>query len=689
VGIPDEFLPYAVECLRANIDIAVALEREFSGSDRVYLDTSRGPDGGPELSDDRYGLTGPIIHFQNLLRQLASVDPEAARRQVCSWPSQDEYVFARLRIWAAGIGLLNPDETSAVFLDLSDRVFWGSVHERDLLYALRDRWDDLSRNHRDALERRLLAGAFPWHADVPGGPEEASAYDRLSRMYWLSTQGVKFTFDVDETIRTLRLVAPSWTERAGDEVADSHAPEVFSVSTDSRPDSILETPVSEILRHAEEVGKLDIVERTERNPFRGLAVERPARALGALTTAARLGVAPRWAWAEFLRADTRPSDSLRMVQAIAGRLRSLPPASLRDIAHPVSEWMKTIGDRLYDDARGVLAPLWESMITALRYHELEERHPPPRSWSSAALNGPVGRLFDLLMQDPAKNALKADAGLPAHWKVRLEELLRLPGDMHRHAIVLAGFQITWLYTIDPAWTGRQLLPLVDKTGPDSDALWEGLLWAAHLPSKSLFRILKTGLVARATDARRRHEKTILAGFLLAGWGSQTETHEPLMTDGELREVLIHADDEFRQQLLWQLEQWCSELEGGWRARIIPFFRHVWPKQRALRTPAMSSHLANFVLASGDLMPALVDLILPRLIPVRNSHFWFGSQGETGLSHAARAYPTATLDLLWAVLGEDASVWPYRVDEALELLEQAPETTSDSRLQELRSRIERA
>lgn len=91
---------------------------------------------------------------------------------------------------------------------------------------------------------------------------------------------------------------------------------------------------------------------------------------------------------------------------------------------------------------------------------------------------------------------------------------------------------------------------------------------------------------------------------------------------------------------------------------------------------MSNHLANFALGSGDLMPAVVELILPRLVPVRNTHLRFTSHGRATEDDPARAHPTATLDLMWAVLGEDASSWPYRVDEALDLLAQAPETASD-------------
>jgi hypothetical protein len=252
---------------------------------------------------------------------------------------------------------------------------------------------------------------------------------------------------------------------------------------------------------------------------------------------------------------------------------------------------------------------------------------------------------------------------------------------------MLGPHINWLFAIDPVWTERQLLLHAGDHGPDGDALWDGILWVARRPSRLLYLALKEALLARATKTQRRNESTILAGFLLDGWGSEAATGEGLVTDIELREVLIHSNDEFRQMLLWQLERWCAEPNSFWRKRVASFFEKVWPKQRALRTPAMSSHLANFALASGDLMPTVVELIHPRLVPVRNTPLRFGFTSEATGDHPATAYPAATLDLLWAVLGEDASSWPHGIEKALELLAQAPETASDSRLSELRRRID--
>jgi hypothetical protein len=259
--------------------------------------------------------------------------------------------------------------------------------------------------------------------------------------------------------------------------------------------------------------------------------------------------------------------------------------------------------------------------------------------------------------------------------------------MRRHAIVMLGFHLNFLFPIDPIWIGQRLLPLVDDSGPDGDALWDGVLWRAQPPSRSLFPVLKAALLPRATKPRRRNEKTVLAGFLLFGWGGDAAIEERLVTDVELREVLIYADDEFRQQLLWQLLQWSREPDSPWRARVIPFFQQVWPKQRALHTPAISSHLANFALASGDLMPAIIELTLPRLVPVRSSQLRFQLYDQAAEDHPARTHPAATLDLLWAVLGERSSLWPGRIGATLELLAQAPETASDPRLAELRRRID--
>jgi hypothetical protein len=313
--MPDDQLRYALQQFRANLELAISLETEVIGNDRLYFETTRADDGAI-LSETSYGLTGPIIMMQNLMARLAAVDRSAARTEISGWPTDDQYIFARLRIWAASQAVLSPREAAEVFRGLPDAVFWGAFHERDLLYALRDRWGDFSEEDRTAIEDRLRTGSYPWTDDLPGGPSRAAAYDRMSRLHWLNRSGVRFNFDVAAEIDALRALAPEWTEDAGDQAVESHAPEVYTIDTDTDPEPLLVMPIAEILTKAQEAGRMGFRDRVRHEPFSGLANRRPVRALAALTESRRRGEFHSWAWSDFLRAEKRTTDGLRLVCTI-------------------------------------------------------------------------------------------------------------------------------------------------------------------------------------------------------------------------------------------------------------------------------------------------------------------------------------------------------------------------------------
>jgi len=688
LNIPDEFVGYAVSQFRANLELAISLEKEITGNDRLHFETTRAPDDGPELPDDSYGLTGPILMMQKLMTRWAQFDVAAAREEVRRWPASDEHIFARLRIWAAGSELIAPGDAAELFRTLPDRVFWGSLHERDLLYALRDRWAQLPSPARSDLEVRLRTGGYPWRKEIPGGVERAVAHDRLSRLHWLSSQHVQFTFDLQAEMARLRVMAPEWTTRAGDEAAASRAPFVFSIDTDEAADPLLATPIPDILTEALEAERMGFFARVQREPFRGLSKHRPARALAALTHVGRKGEAPRFAWSAFLSADTRKGDTPRMISTIAARLIRLPLVQLQGIIYPVAKWTEEIADRLYGDVDHAFEPLWTRMIEALAAGD-PGRHPKPgNSWADIALNAPVGTLVTVVLKDPAKNGLERGAEFPSHWTSRLEQLLALPGNLRRQALVMVAYQAAWLYAVGPVWTQHALLPAGESDADDADAFWEGLLWRGQ-QSRDLNIRLKTGLLARATLPRAsRHHDVALAAFIMGIWLNKAdfEETERLAADAELREVLIQTDDELRGQFIWHLEQLLTADGGKWRDRVIPFLRDVWPKQRAIRTSVNSARLANFALEAGDLMPEVVDLILPRLVPVQSLNLRMFFKDETD-DHPASRHPRATLDLLWAVLADDPRLWPYRIDQVLARLSTAPETSGDPRLSELRRRRE--
>ena len=329
----------------------------------------------------------------------------------------------------------------------------------------------------------------------------------------------------------------------------------------------------------------------------------------------------------------------------------LPLEAVHQISYPVSEWMERIEARLYGDAAEVLPVLWDRLIKALNQVEPERWHRPDNSWADDALNAPVGRLFNFLLKDPTKNDRKVGEGFPPHWLARLDQLLSLRGELGCQALAMISHRLNWFYEVDPAWTERQLLPSAGSDQADGDAFWDGVMWSARIPNQILFGHIKLGLIERTRRPRaRRHHSTIMAGFLLAGWGDAVHAAEPerFISDAQLREMLIWSDNELRSQVLWQLEQWSGKSETRWRDRVIPFFTHVWPKQRALRTPAISARLADFLLASDDLMPALMPLVLPRLVSIRGGSLRTILVNGDPERDPVRRFPAAVLDLLWAI-----------------------------------------
>jgi hypothetical protein len=401
----------------------------------------------------------------------------------------DRYIFARLRIWASSSTIATPSEATEILLGFPDQLFWGSEHQRDLLYAIRDRWADFSAEERDRFQQRLRTTSFPWSGDTARGKAHAEAHYRLDRLHWLTSQGVTFSFDVAAETAALRPVAVGWSERSGQEAADSDAPKVKSIDTDANPRVLDDVPISEILDRARQAGEADFFDFVERRPFTGLAEEKPARALAALSDALRKGDVPASFWSAFLYVDTRKADPIRLVRAIAGRLASLPPEALSSIAYPVADWLLALGDRVFNELAPMLDRLWQPLIDALTLRKDNRRHRVDSSWANDALNAPVGKLANVLTKDPATNGLALGQGFPEAWATKLEQLLGLPGDMHRHALVMLGYRINWMFAIAPQWTEQHLLSVANDNGDDGDALWDGILWAARAPSRELYERL--------------------------------------------------------------------------------------------------------------------------------------------------------------------------------------------------------
>jgi len=696
IDIPDEWLAYAVCELRKSLEYAVYLESELGGhrlgsiSPIVEDNTQDGDCYGRTR-----GLSGLVIFFSKLFERLIGIDASAAQQEFHAWPAGDDTVFCRLRIWASGMSSIVPAGMFAQLISqLSDDAFWDSYHQRDLLLVLGKRWSELGERARKRIECRLREGRPKWEGEDDAQFKERKSWSMLSRLSWLADDGCKFTFDLETEIKSLQNQAPTWKREYGTKAAQSMEGRSGGVRTETEHSALLNEPVNNILAKACELsGRTgDFVEN---DPFAGLSDEHPITAFLALKNAAKHNEYPKWAWRTFFNSKGRKTDKPRFSMLIAERISSYPDAAVEELIRPVSYWLLDASSNLMPRYPQSFDRLVTKLVQTLRHLPAEGNSSIVRGskepdWAMEALNAPVGKITQALFNDPRIKDIQHEGAFPVTWLSHMESLLSLPGDLPRHALVFFAHQLGFFYRVDQDWTEANILTVLD-TGDESDrnAIWSGFFWGARMPNPRLYLRLKPNLIAFAKQSNPScHEYAeVLAGIILAGWGSTLEEDgERFISNSEMRDVLLHADDEFRSHILWQVEHWSqddrTDVNAKWSAMLPEFFADVWPRQKSVRTPIMSARICNLILSDAKYFPEIADIVIPLLTRVDQDYLTLSHlQREDNL--IIRSYPERVLAILYTVLPDNVAVWPFGIETVLQRIGEAKESLkADSRLIEL-------
>ncbi len=242
------------------------------------------------------------------------------------------------------------------------------------------------------------------------------------------------------------------------------------------------------------------------------------------------------------------------------------------------------------------------------------------------------------------------------------------------------------------WAGANLLPVFDSNDiHDRDAAWSGFLWGARTPSFELYARLKDRMIAYATTVlpSRRSYIEIIAGMILAGWGSvDSGTGEGCISNREMRALLLNAGDEFRSRVLWQAERWANKTRENsherWRI-LLPELLRIWPRQISAKSPNTSARLCELAFSNAEQFALIAELILPLLTKIERDHLRLPNL-QRSQNNIVDQYPAQTLSLLYAVLSDNARSWPYGIEATLRRIVEADQTLEmDERLIELKRR----
>ncbi len=651
-------LPFAVSLWRALLVEAEQMENEIDAW--VTLETTRADDV-EKLGTDSYGLTGPLIRFTHLMERLEEADQEAARHEVGSWERNEGLVFERLRIWAAGRpGLSEIGDAERVFTTLGDEKFWGSQHERDLLFAIRDRWAEMSDEGRGSIEARLLRSPIPHFATTE--PDEAkvnTAVARLNTLHWFTENGVSFSFDLEAERASLLEAAPSWRPEFADYTAQPNFSGVRSVVTDSDPASIWNVPPTTLLPIEPPARRGR--DFTERDPFAGYSKERPAYAVLALHSAMRRNVDTAWHyWSTFLRATSEMRTSARLDSVVVVLIRKLSPDEIARLWYPLVEWLSKRALQFEARGRGEFDAIWDTVLQAAELHPSGYKQKPGRDWSFESLNAVVGRLVLTLIE---ASLPEGQNEIPASWIPRLTKALALPGDHGRHALHHVARRTMWFHYYYPEWTESNVLDKATVDGPDGDAFWSGFARMSQVPGPAVLGKLKLPMLARVVASGSREEHNLL-GYLLSGWGSKDLGH--IVTDAELRDILILGHDETRDAILRYLGDWADQSQE-WRDLLLPFLAKIWPKQRTVKTPQMSSALFRFASRFPARFAEILDVASGHLVTLSAGNSFHLSCKITELNDNG---VQALLTALEKLLPEDRTEWPYQGKRIIDKLVEA-------------------
>lgn len=697
IKIPDEWIETSVQEFRKNLELALQLETEIGGYGLHNI--------CPIIRDDTdenhgyartYGLSGSIIFFSSLFEHLITFNIASAKRELKTWPVNDDTIFSHLRIWAANWRELVPDKAFGSFIsELSDSAFWGSYHQRDLLILLARRWNCLDTQTRKDIENRLLQGRTKWAGENDSEFKENKAWATANRLLWLDKNGCEFSFDLDVEINKLKRIATEWKPEYAAKAANSIEGRGGFVKIETEHSVLLNEPVSNILKKAQELsGRTDDF-LVEKNPFAGLCAERPARAFAALMNAAKHEEYPEWAWRTFLNAEARKNDKARLWALIAELILRCPDEIVAQFIRPASDWLLNVSQNLSNKYPEKFDRIISKLINVLRLElpgssSAIVRGNKEIDWAMEALNAPGGKLAEALFKDDRIKDLQVGKGFPDNWLKYVNELLSLNGDFHRHALVILAYSLNWFYAIDPIWTETNILSVLEKDDElDKSAVWSGFFWHASVPNQKLYMRLKPHLLTLSKQSISRGQKynTVLAGFILAGWGSKDkETGESLISNNEMRDVLLSVNDEFRVQIIWQAERWFgherNESDIKWSEKIIELFSDVWPRQKSAKTPKISAALCNFAFSSTENFKEIVEVILPLLSKIEPNHLILYELTKPE-NKIVDLYPKQTLVILYSVLPDNITIWPYGIDSILKRLSEADDDMKrDERLIEI-------
>lgn len=608
---------------------------------------------------------------------LAQQDPERAREKAESWLSVPYPLFRRMAFFAAARGDVVPAEQGLDWL-LTENCRWlctlSTMHEAvSLIASLGPRLNELALRR---LEDALLASR-PASKETKGvGEKEHAVWLRLTKLK--ESIGGELGSAAEECLAALDQEYPAWQR-------DPRSRDTVAFSEDEEGGYVEDPPADEAKSQEQLVAWLrekPTWNLYEPDDWKDRCLKDFATCIGALRELAQEGEWPvsRWEVALVVWAgeeELRGASWQQAAPTIAGASDETLLALTEERA--LTQWLQDtatadhhsdhffqIVHRILELGRGDEAWSEGEGTISVAGGEAAEIDDP----LALAINNPVGHITGALIQRYFKLAKAAEAGGDVSQILEIFTSLcdRSIGKF-RHGRVLLVHSLVNLIGLEPDWTRRFLLPLLDwETSPvEAPGAWAGLLKRARF-SRPMLEALKRPFL----DTINHYPKLGFHGGI--GYHAYQNRYASMLAvvamdagdvipPSELAEAVAQLPSRGLASVaktLYNRLRKAKDPGTVWDDQIEPCLDHIWP-MAGESSELVGVYLGLLCISAGKRFPEalerLEDWLEPRDEPRDLVH-------EFNMSSLGQDFPEESLRFLDKIVGRDAGWARYDLADCL-------------------------
>ncbi len=683
IEISDEYLPSAVARIRSSLERTALLLDEIN---TIWWSTpTLYPTG--ERGEHFHGKKAQyFLWFKELFERLIQLDPALAKREYRQWSKYDSYFFAKLSLYVCKKPEIVPIGEAYSFLEsLPEDIFWNSYHQRELLFLLRDRWQEFSLSRQRKIESRLARGSPKWPNEDDERYHLRKASSASERLRWLQINNCELSNYGAKKLEKLTAVDPKWIEELAQNADDSRGPRGGYVKRDTDPQGLQVLSIDQVVEAAQAKTRDEIRELRDYRPFSGLVAEAPFRALSALRYSLKKSEFPYQFWRNLL-SDWPDDVPARLNWLLAYTISRLTPAQAIELKYYIPDWIHKNLKKLVSGNRADALRIFDEVVkpyvtasgTDVSSSMGETRVGgvvQDRSEVSInkAINSPVGKLAESLWQLVPRG--RKNRKMPKYLTVRFELLFSLPNPGGGHAATVVATHLGWLDYWFRDWVTEKLLDLFEFDNPLAEAAWHGLAYDRNgLSHETLISLNQSFLaILQRQPAWQLDEQEYRHHVRRMVYLSQPDLkYGAVVSSNEANQVLKSVDDLGRSEAIFALRD-IVEKKGKWNSFVKPFIKNTWPKQNTFKSDKTTRAFIHLLQKTEKNFGDAVKIVLPLMRAVANPDlfgFWYSTNDHEGEFDYARNFPAEVLSLLNTLIGDDKMSAPYGLSEALNAIAEA-------------------